>query len=338
MTKPVRVGIIGAGSNTRARHIPGFQSIGGVSIETICNRSAHSSQQVADQAGVPRIASHWQEVVEDPEIDAVMIGTWPYLHAAASIAALEAGKHVLCEARMAMNLTEAEAMLAAAASRPDLVAQVVPSPFTLQWDRYLTRIIREGVIGTVLNVDVYANCAGFADAARPLTWREQREYSGLNTMMLGIYYEALARWLGHAETVEATGRVFVPQRSDARGAVHELEIPDHLDVFGTLESGASYHIRCSQVTGACPTPNDFLMYGENGTLRLNLSENTCTLHRKDGATESLLPPKEEQESWRVEAEFIGAIRSEETVRLTSFADGVRYMAFTQRALESAGMA
>ncbi len=54
---------------------------------------------------------------------AVCIGTWPNLHAEVTVAALERGKHVLCEARMACNLTEAKRMLAASEARPQLVAQ-----------------------------------------------------------------------------------------------------------------------------------------------------------------------------------------------------------------------
>ena len=336
MTSSIRIGIVGAGGNTRGKHIPKLQEIDGVSIEVICNRSTESSQAVADEFGVPRIANHWKEVVADPEVDAVVIGTWPYLHAPITIAALEAGKHVLCEARMAMDLTEAEAMMEASKAHPHQVTQVVPSPFTLKWDRYLKRILEEGIIGQVLNVDVISS-GGFLNPDSPITWREQRKFSGLNAMMLGIYYEAMARWLGHAKTVEATARVFLEQRIGTDGKTHSLEIPDHIDAFGCLESGASYHVRCSNVTGACPTPNDFIIYGVSGTLRLNISDDTCTLHRPESSVEILNAPREEHETWRVEEEFIGAIRGEETIRLTSFEEGVRYMAFTQRVMESAGM-
>lgn len=336
MSERIRIGIVGAGGNTRKKHIPKLQEIDGVSIEVICNRSPESSQAVADSFGIPRIAGHWKELVADPELDAIVIGTWPYLHAPVSIAALEAGKHVLCEARMAMNLTEAQAMLETSIAHPDLVAQVVPSPFTLKWDRYLSRILREGIIGTLLQVDA-TSTGGFIDTEHPITWREQRELSGLNCMGLGIAYEAMARWVGHARTVEANGRIFVEQRPDADGKMHQIEIPDHLDVFGDLESGACYHIRCSKVIGACPTAGQFLLYGSEGTIQFGGPEKSCILHRPDGSTESLTPPEEEQGEWRVEAEFIGAIRGEEEIRLTTFEEGVRYMAFTQSVMEASGM-
>lgn len=108
----IKVGIVGAGGNTRKHHIPKLQAQAGVEVVTVANRSRRSAGKVAREFGIPAVADHWQDVVQDPELDAVCIGTWPYLHAPITIAALEAGKHVLCEARMAMNAAEAQTMLA----------------------------------------------------------------------------------------------------------------------------------------------------------------------------------------------------------------------------------
>ena len=71
------------------------------------------------------------------------IGTWPYTHKSMTIAALAAGKHVLTEARMAMDLAEAKEMLAASRASPQLVAQVVPSPMTLAYDGTIKRLLRD---------------------------------------------------------------------------------------------------------------------------------------------------------------------------------------------------
>ena len=103
----IRVGIIGAGGNTRSRHIPGLQAIDGVEIIGVCNRSQESSQRVADEFGIPKTYSNWQDAIADPDTNAIVIGTWPYMHCRATVAALEADKHVMCEARMAMNAKEA---------------------------------------------------------------------------------------------------------------------------------------------------------------------------------------------------------------------------------------
>ena len=72
----IRIGLIGAGKNTRERHIPGFQAIDGVEVVSVCNRSRESSQRVADQFGIPKVIENWQDLVADDDIDAVCIGTW----------------------------------------------------------------------------------------------------------------------------------------------------------------------------------------------------------------------------------------------------------------------
>ena len=91
----VRIGLIGAGKNTRERHIPGFQSVEGVEIAAVANRSMQSGRQVADQFNIPQVYGNWQELLEDDSLDAVCIGTWPYMHRTLTLAALESGKHVL---------------------------------------------------------------------------------------------------------------------------------------------------------------------------------------------------------------------------------------------------
>ncbi|MFU8848497.1 MAG: Gfo/Idh/MocA family protein, partial [Opitutales bacterium] len=128
-------------------HIPGFCKLPNVELSVVANRSLESAEKVAKLEGIKRVAQTWQEVVADPKVDAVCIGTWPYLHAEATIAALEQGKHVLCEARMASNLEEARPMLAAAQAHSDLVAQLVPAPFSLDFDATIREMLRQGKLG-----------------------------------------------------------------------------------------------------------------------------------------------------------------------------------------------
>src|SRR5437016_987937 len=140
-TSNLRIGLIGAGGNTRLRHIPGFRAIPGVEIVAVCNRRASSTQAVAREFGISRTAERWQDVIADPDIDAVVIGTWPYLHCPITLAALEAGKHVLTEARMCMNAAEAHRMLGAARRFPNLITQIVPSPYGLKAHEVVLELI-----------------------------------------------------------------------------------------------------------------------------------------------------------------------------------------------------
>jgi predicted dehydrogenase len=99
-TDTLRIGIIGAGANTRLRHIPSLRMQNSVEIAGVANRSVQSSQRAAQELNIPKAYRDWTEIIADKCIDAVCIGTWPYTHAQMTIAALDAGKHVLCEARM----------------------------------------------------------------------------------------------------------------------------------------------------------------------------------------------------------------------------------------------
>src|SRR4029450_12104910 len=107
----LRIGLVGAGANTRSRHIPGLLAIPDVQIVAVCNRRPESTASVAREYSIPRTFERWEDLVADDAIDAVVIGTWPYLHCAITLAALEAGKHVLTEARLAMDAAGAHRML-----------------------------------------------------------------------------------------------------------------------------------------------------------------------------------------------------------------------------------
>ncbi|HSF30971.1 MAG TPA: Gfo/Idh/MocA family oxidoreductase, partial [Candidatus Tectomicrobia bacterium] len=62
---PIKVGFIGAGNNTRVRHIPGLQAIDGVELVSVCNRSRESSQRVADQFNIPKVHDDWRVLMAD---------------------------------------------------------------------------------------------------------------------------------------------------------------------------------------------------------------------------------------------------------------------------------
>ena len=275
-------------------------------------------------------------VVADPAVDAVVIGTWPYLHAPCSIAALTAGKHVLCEARMALNLAEAQAMLAAARAHPALVAQVVPSPFTLAYDATIQAHLARGLVGDLLAVDVTQRGGAFVDRTAPMHWRNDYDLSGQNIMGMGIFYEALARWVGHATRVLAAGKVVVKQRRRAdTGELASVRIPEHVDILAELDCGAQARLQFSSLCGLAPAAREFWLFGSEGTLKLDLAAGQLLGGRRGDAALRELPIAPEQRGgWRVEAEFIGAIRGTEPVRLTTFLDGVKYMAFTDAVARS----
>src|SRR5438105_6007166 len=249
MANPLRIGLVGAGANTRARHIPGLRAVAGAEIVAVCNRRPESSAAAAREFGIPRVFEHWQDLVADPGIDAVVIGAWPYLHRPVTLAALEAGKHVLTEARLAMNAAEAHEMAAEAARHPKLVAQVVPSPFGLTGDAVVKELIRAGFLGELREVEVVGRGGTLADPNAPLHWRQDGTLSGLNMLHLGILHETLMRWVPPPARVLAQVHAFIPTRIDPESGVRRpVGTPDSVQVMAALENGARAVYHFSGVT------------------------------------------------------------------------------------------
>jgi predicted dehydrogenase len=332
MSATIRIGIVGAGANTRLHHIPKLKKIEGVEIAAVVNRSRTSSEKAAQEFGIARVHDSWKDLVNDPGIDAVVIGTWPYMHCPITLAALEAGKHVLTEARIAMNASEARQMLAASRAKPGLVTQVVPGPPTFAADPMVMQLLADGYIGELQAMDLHVP-TGFLNRDAPMHWRMDRDYSGMNIMSMGIWYESVSRWVGPAASVMARTRLAVPYRRDKdSGERRMVSVPDHVEVLADLSNGAIARMHWSSVAGFMPGPEVWL-YGSEGTLRLEQrGRDNLVLSggkRGDKAMSPIEIPADKTYRWRVEEEFISAIRGREEVRRTSFVDAVNYMDFTE---------
>jgi predicted dehydrogenase len=342
------IGFVGAGANTRLRHLPGFQEIEKVALVAVCNRSESSSQAVAKDFGISRVYRHWEEVVHDPQVDAVCIGTWPNLHAEVTCAALEAGKHVLTEARMAANLSEARTMLEASRQRPDLVAQIVPAPMSLELDATIRQWIVEERLGDLLEVKTFMNLPLHLDPETPRSWRLDPAKSGHNMMALGIYYEMLQRWLGcEASWVQADAQIFTPQRVDAAsGQPAKVGLPESLLVAGRYAppSPPAPPIRLQMEFSGVDTcqRQGAVLNGRRGSLAIDFSNNALHFFPTGApeAPEEVPIAPETRRGWQVEADFINSIRQQKPVQLTSFEQGLRYMLFTDavyRSWKNAGL-
>jgi predicted dehydrogenase len=333
----IRIGIIGAGANTRLMHIPGLRKQPGVEIVSVANRSPESSRKAAEELGIAKAARDWTELLADPGIDAVCIGTWPYMHAAITIAALEAGKHVLCEARMAMNAPQAHAMLAASRRHPSQVAQIVPSPFTLEFDRTIIAMIAAGRIGDVISLDMRVSTGNFPEGGA-MHWRHDRDLSGNNVMLMGIQYESILRWVGPATSAYAVAQTVVRHRLDASGARVPMAIPDHVDVVGELQQGGQYRLAMSSVIGLAPARTEVYIFGSEGTLALITDKpgGSRLLYgaRGDKALAPVTVDPALKGAWRVEEEFVNAIRGKEPVTHTDFLLASKYMEWTDAVEES----
>ena len=135
--------------------------------------------------------------------------------------------------------------------------------------------------------------------------------------------------------VTAMRKVCVRQRIDSEGRGVAVRVPDHLDVLAELDCGAQAHFRCSEVMGFAEPGSGARLYGSEGTLVFDPgNDRLLGARRGETALQPLTIPPEKRETWRVEAEFIDAIRGVAPVRLTPFAEGVKYMEFTEAVARS----
>ena len=266
----IRIGIVGAGQITRTRHFPGFRAISGVRIVAVCNRRRESARRVAREFDIPKVYGNWEDLVGDPGVDAVVIGAWPYLHCPVTLAAFEAGKHVLTQARMALNAREAQRMHDRALECPRLTAMIVPSPYGLTGDAYMRSLIDSGFLGQIREVHVHSLSDQLADPATPVNWRQLTRYSGFNMLTLGILYETVLRWVAPAKRVLAYATKVIPQRVDLeQEKTVRVGTPDSVHVITTQEDGSNGVYRLSGVLWH-DNSMGVALYGSEGTLIYDL--------------------------------------------------------------------
>ena len=198
------IGIIGVGFGAQV-HAPGFRSEGW-DVAAICSRNREKVQKAAADAGIAGIHTDPMELIHRDDLDAVAIITPPGSHHALSIAALKAGKHVLCEKPFALDVKQA-AEMRNAAEQSGLTAMVAHEFRHTPQRAYIKQLLAEDYIGKFqlctmeLFLDRYVT-----QQPRPLTWNAYKADGGGLLGALGSHYiDGLRYWFGDVATV--TGRI-----------------------------------------------------------------------------------------------------------------------------------
>jgi predicted dehydrogenase len=250
---------------------------------------------------------------------------------------------VLTEARMSMNAAEAHRMLQAARKHPKLVTQIVPSPFGLKGHDIMCELIGGNYLGELREVHVFAMNASLADPAAPLSWRQDVTLSGFNMLTLGIVHETLLRWVPPLVRVLAQAHAHLAARIDpASGVLRPVGTPDSVQVLAVLANGARATYHFSGVT-SFGQGMGIQLYGSDGVLHYDLvDDRVFGAHSQPGRSaaklrdlEEIPIPADKARAWRVEADFIDAIRHGTPIQFTDFATGVAYMEFTEAVARSA---
>ena len=199
-----RVGIIGLGFGAQV-YVPAFRSEGW-DIVALCSRNRDKARQAADAAGVADVHTDPMELIRRDDIDAVAVTTPPRAHHPLSIAALQAGKHVLCEKPFANDASQA-AQMRDAADRSGRTAMVGHEFRHTPQRAYIKALLDEGAIGRFQLCTIELFLDRFVTREpRPLTWMASAAEGGGLLGALGSHYvDGLRHWFG--EVRSASGRL-----------------------------------------------------------------------------------------------------------------------------------
>ena len=168
MAKTIGIGVIGTGF-ARKVQIPAFLACEGVKIVSVASGSLANAQATAVECGAEHFTSDWRETVARGDVDLVLITTPPNLHREMTLASISAGKHVLCEKPMAMNVAEAAEMTAAAEGKPLLT--LIDHELRFQPGRLQAyEMLREGLIGKVRHSKFFFQSPNRGNPSVPWNW------------------------------------------------------------------------------------------------------------------------------------------------------------------------
>ena len=204
MEKKIKVGVIGVGSIAEM-HIAGYKADPRVELAAFCDINEERLKEKGERHGVTRLYTDVKDMVAKEELDAVSVCTWNAAHAPCTIAALEAGLHVLCEKPMAMNVAEAEAMRDAAKRSGKLLMIGFVRRFGNDC-AVVQDFINEGYFGDLY----YAKATYLRRNGCPGGWFGDKSRSGGGPLIdLGVHVIDLVRYLmGNPKPVSVYGATF----------------------------------------------------------------------------------------------------------------------------------
>lgn len=269
--RQVGVGIIGAGF-ARTTQIPAFRACGGARVAAIASARRENAESVAREFGIPFVGDTWRDVVGREDVDLVCVTTPPSTHAEITLAALDAGKAVLCEKPTAMNADEA-ALMRRRADETGLVAHVDHELRFLPARMHLFDVVSRGGLGQIWHAKVTFRADSRADAARPWNWWSDAAEGGGVLGALGSHAIDSLHFLLRTRTREVfcTLATHVRERADRDGQKRAVTSDDEANLLlnfydSTWCEGATGSISVSVVEGGRPE-HTVEVFGSEGAMR-----------------------------------------------------------------------
>jgi predicted dehydrogenase len=260
-----RIGIIGVGFGAQV-HVPGFRSEGW-DVAAICSRSREKVEKAAAESGIAGVHTDPLELIRRDDIEAVAIITPPSAHRDLSIAALNAGKHVLCEKPFAMDVCQAVEMRDAAA-RSGLTAMIAHEFRHTPQRAYVKQLLADGYIGgfRLCTIELFLD-RYVTTTPRPLSWMASKAAGGGLLGALGSHYiDGLRDWFGEVATVSGRLAGLRPDVVDtATGRIVKAESDDTFLFTLTFRNGGM----ATMIASFAMTPTrgaKIVVMGDSGTL------------------------------------------------------------------------
>ena len=289
-------GLIGCGDIAQKRVAPALRDLPTCEFLAVTRSRPDLAEAFANRFGARKWYSTWQELLGDKEIDAVYIATPVHLHAALTIAAAEAGKHVLCEKPMATNVEECDAMIAACRANNVKLGVAYYRRFYPVIER-MKSVIASGEIGKPVLVQVNAFEWFDPQPDHPRRWLIERQMAGGGPMFdFGCHrIEALVNIFGPVQRVT----------SMVANVVFNREVEDTATALMQFESGTCGVL---SVTHAASEPRDTLeVFGAHGSINVPvLNAGEIRIRTADGERMEIHPPASNIHQPLIE-EFVEAV-------------------------------
>ncbi|MBD3182356.1 gfo/Idh/MocA family oxidoreductase [Candidatus Poribacteria bacterium] len=202
--KKLKVGVIGAGFAGRS-HMEGYSNTENADLIAVCDVGEERAKEAAKKYNIPNVFTDYNEMLKLDELEAVSVCLPNIMHMPASVAALESGKHVLCEKPLATNAEEAQKMVATAEKNGKILAMSLNFRY-MSTSLTAKKIIQSGKLGEVY----YAKTAMLRNNAIPKGWFHVKEKSGGGPLLdLAAHVLDVTWWLmGKPKPVAASGSTF----------------------------------------------------------------------------------------------------------------------------------
>ena len=281
----IRVGVIGCGKIAQVRHIPEYEANPDAKIVALYDVNVQRARELAEAHGC-RAYETLEELLADPDVDAVSVCTSNATHAQSTIDALRSGKHVLCEKPMAITIEECEEMVEA--------ARAVGKRLMIDQNQRFARahvrakeLLDAGRIGKVLTFRTAFGHGGPETwSVDPGTgsWFFDPKRAAMGAMAdLGVHKTDLVQWLIGQTVVAATAKIATLDKRDPEGNL--VGVDDNALCIYQMDGGAMGTMTASW-TYYGPEDNSTVIYGTEGVMRIyDDPAHSIVIDLKSGETE-----------------------------------------------------